>query len=575
MTRPLLHIDSLDIAFKNGLDHRNVVHGVSFKVQQGETFALVGESGSGKSITALSILKLLPYPLASHPQGKIFFNGLDILSFSKSELQHLRRQKISMIFQEPMSALNPLHTIEQQLSESLLLFDATRDLRSLSQKASSQGTLEARCIELLKLVGFEEGEKRLKAYPHQLSGGQRQRVMIAMALACEPELLIADEPTTALDVTTQAQIIELLSDLQKRLGMAILLISHDLGLVRKISQRVAIMQKGRLIEQGTVDQIFNSPQHAYTKTLLAAEPEGRAVEITPPSYDHVIPTTPDTKTPDPDTKTPEPQIFEPHLKVHDLKVSFPIQQGFLQRTIDHVEAVQGASFSLPQGQTLGIVGESGSGKTTLAMAILRLQKSTGTIVLDQKPIEFLKGRDLRALRRHLQVVFQDPFAALSPRMTVHQIVEEGLNVHDLYPSSVEREHQVMTTLERVGLDPETRHRYPHEFSGGQRQRIAIARALILKPKLLILDEPTSALDRVIQKEILSLLKILQQEEKISYIFISHDLKVIRSISHQVLVMKKGRIVESAPTETLFKKPRHPYTQSLIQAAFHFEVPPKS
>lgn len=549
---PLLRVDGLKVAFKESDSLNEVVHGVSFDLNKGETLALVGESGSGKSVSALSILKLLPYPLASHPGGKIYFKGQDVLSLSKIQIQHLRQKNISIIFQEPLSALNPLHTIERQLSESLTLFDKTMGIQS------NKNTLRKRCLDLLELVGFTDFEERLGSYPHQLSGGQRQRVMIAMALSCEPDLLIADEPTTALDVTTQAQIIELLSDLQKRLGMAMLLISHDLGLVKKIARRAAIMKGGHIVEQGLVEDIFNNPKHDYTKRLLDAEPEGRAVALD------------EKKNKNEKNLKSHDKNSSNHLEVEDLSVAFPIKKGLFQRTVGHVHAVQNASFILEKGQTLGVVGESGSGKTTLAMALLQLQKCTGSLLLNGRPINGLKGKPLKALRRHLQIVFQDPFGALSPRMTVHQIVEEGLDVHGLYTNTNDRDKEVINILQRVGLDPQSRHRYPHEFSGGQRQRIAIARALILKPSLLILDEPTSALDRVIQKDVLSLLKSLQQEEKISYIFISHDLKVIRSISHHILVMKEGCVVEEGPAEDLFENPSHPYTRSLIKAAFHFE-----
>tara|TARA_A100000171_G_scaffold49969_2_gene60268 strand:+ start:4862 stop:6493 length:1632 start_codon:yes stop_codon:yes gene_type:complete len=541
MTQPLLQVQDLKIAFRDGKQNRNVVHGVSFDLHKGKTLALVGESGSGKSITALSILQLLPYPLASHPGGKILFEGQDILAFSKKQLRNLRRHKVSVIFQEPMSALNPLHTIERQLTESL---DAP--------PKTSSDFLQQECLKLLSMVGFDNCEKRLEAFPHELSGGQRQRVMIAMALASRPDLLIADEPTTAVDVTTQAQIIQLLSSLQKKLGMSLLLISHDLALVHKISDHVAIMKEGRLVESGATPEIFKNPRHTYTQRLLTAEPEGKAVNI---------------------SGTKASQNSVPILETKKLCVSFPIKKGFLQRTVDWVHAVQDASLILEKGKTLGIVGESGSGKTTLAMAILRLQKSTGPIYLSGTPIENLKSRQLRPLRQRLQIVFQDPFGSLSPRMTLSQIVMEGLYVHFPDITENEKEDRLIDVLKRVGLDPLARDRYPHEFSGGQRQRISIARALILKPDILILDEPTSALDRVIQKDVLTLLKNLQRDEGLSYIFISHDLKVVRSISHDVIVMKQGRILEKGPTEDIFMAPQNPYTQSLLKAALHFEVAP--
>lgn len=564
---PLVKVQDLRVAFKDSNSLNEVVKGVSFTLDKGETLALVGESGSGKSVTALSLVKLLPYPLASHPGGHIYVEGKDVLTFSKRQIQQLRKQKISFIFQEPLSSLNPLHTIERQLSESLCLFEATRG-RHLQKTA-----LKERCHDLLKLVGFSDFDNRLGSYPHELSGGQRQRVMIAMALASEPDLLIADEPTTALDVTTQAQIISLLTDLQKRLGMAMLLISHDLGLVQKIAQRAAIMKDGLLVEQGPVSTIFTHPQHAYTKRLLAAEPEGRAAPLS-----NIVSASSGSSKLSPFSQSEKrlsdqrgAPLVKSLFEARDLDVAFPVKKGIFQRTVGFVNAVQKASFTLQKGETLGIVGESGSGKTTLAMALLQLQNSSGSIWFGGDPIQGLKGKKLKALRRHLQIVFQDPFGALSPRMTVHQIVEEGLDVHGLHTRPEEREEEVLEILKKVGLDPASRHRYPHEFSGGQRQRIAIARALILKPSILILDEPTSALDRVIQKEVLSLLKKLQQEEQISYIFISHDLKVIRSISHHILVMKDGQVVEEGPTDSLFERPQHPYTQSLLKAAFHFET----
>lgn len=527
----LLSVQDLQVAFKNGKNSSfEAVRGVSFSLKRGQTMALVGESGSGKSVTALSILKLLPYPLAIHPGGEIWFEGQELLGAKDRMLRGIRGKRIGMIFQEPMTSLNPLHTLEKQIGETLAL-----------HKGLSRQEARARIVELLTLVGFEDGAERLGAYPHQLSGGQRQRVMIAMALAGEPDLLIADEPTTALDVTTQAQILDLLKSLQEKLHMALLLITHDLGIVRHMAETVAVMEQGKLVEAGPLAEVFENPKHPYTRALIDAEPKGRAVPF----------------------KKDAPVVLE----ARNLSVNFPINTGLFRRTTGYIRAVKNVSFQLRAGETLGLVGESGSGKTTLAMALLRLESSKGQILFKGNPIEILKRRDLRPLRREMQIVFQDPFSSLSPRMTIGEIVGEGVAIHKLARSPKDQEAIIVKALEEVGLDSETRHRYPHEFSGGQRQRIAIARAIVLKPRLLILDEPTSALDRAIQSEILELLKNLQTHHEMAYIFISHDLKVIRSISHKVLVMYQGDVVESGETEALFKTPQETYTQTLQKAAF--------
>lgn len=527
---PLLSVRNLSVSFGSKATEFQAVKEISFDLFPQETLAVVGESGSGKSVTALSLLKLLPYPLAHHPSGSVFFEGKDILTLDEKTLNTLRGQKISMIFQEPMTSLNPLHTVEKQIGEVLLL-----------HKGLSQEKTRARILELLSLVGFRDGEDRLKRYPHELSGGQRQRIMIAMALACEPNILIADEPTTALDVTTQAQILVLLKDLQKKMKMSLLLITHDLSIVKKMADRVIVMEQGKIVEQNKAKTLFEGPQHPYTKQLLASEPKGLAEPISKDA----------------------PLL----LTAEKLDVRFPIKSGFLQRIRGYVHAVFEADFEVKKGETLGIVGESGSGKTTLALALLELIPSTGLVTFETHVLHALKKSHLRPLRRELQIVFQDPFSSLSPRMTISGIIGEGLEVHQKNLSHEKREALIIDVLKDVGLDPKTRHRYPHEFSGGQRQRISIARALILKPKLMILDEPTSALDRAVQVEILELLKRLQKEHHLTYLFISHDLKVVRSISHRVIVMKDGRIVERGSASDIFDAPREPYTKSLIKAAF--------
>jgi microcin C transport system ATP-binding protein len=524
----LIEVRDLAVEFvADGQVHR-VVEGISFDIRRGETLALVGESGSGKSVTAHSILRLLPYPLARHPSGTIQYAGHDLLTLSEKRLRGIRGNRIAMIFQEPMTSLNPLQSIEKQVNEVLGLH------KGLQGKAAT-----VRTLELLELVGINEPHKRLKALPHELSGGQRQRVMIAMALANEPELLIADEPTTALDVTVQLKILELLKELQARLGMALLLISHDLNLVRQIAHRVCVMQRGCIVEHASCEQLFNSPQHPYTQELLGAEPSGGPANTV---------------------------AGAPLLEVEDLRVWFPIKKGLFKHTVDHVKAVDGVNFSLLQGQTLGIVGESGSGKSTMGLAILRLIGSQGTIRFQGKTLDCLTQQQIRPLRRQMQVVFQDPFGSLSPRMCVSEIVGEGLRIHRM-GTPAEQESAIIEALREVGLDPETRYRYPHEFSGGQRQRIAIARALVLKPALILLDEPTSALDRTVQRQVVELLRSLQKKYNLTYLFISHDLAVVKALSHQLMVIKQGQVVEQGAARSIFAAPQHPYTQQLLEAAF--------
>ncbi|MFT6556199.1 ABC transporter ATP-binding protein [Sneathiella sp.] len=523
-------VKNLGISFKVKGQDVPAVTNVSFDINKGETLALVGESGSGKSISALSILQLLPYPLASHPTGSILVEGEEVVGKPQKEMQSIRGNKISMVFQEPMTSLNPLHSIEKQINETLLV-----------HKGMSQSEAGKRVRELLDLVGLEATEERLKAYPHQLSGGQRQRVMIAMALANEPDLLIADEPTTALDVTIQAQILELLLDLQKRLGMAILLITHDLGIVRKMAKDVCVMTNGTIVEAGPVQQIFETPQHDYTKMLLSAEPKG-------------LPVTKDRNAPE-------------IMRGNHLKVYFPIKAGLLKRTVDHVKAVDDISVCVQAGHTVGVVGESGSGKSTLGLALLRLIRSQGDILYNGKSIQNADWKTLRPLRSEIQVVFQDPYSSLSPRLSVGQIIEEGLLVHYGRGDAKERRALIGETLKEVGLDPDAQDRYPHEFSGGQRQRISIARALILKPKFIILDEPTSALDMSVQAQIVDLLRDLQQKHNLAYLFISHDLKVVRALADTVIVMKDGKVVEQGPADQIFDNPETLYTKALMKAAF--------
>ncbi|WP_191488960.1 ABC transporter ATP-binding protein [Pseudomonas sp. FEN] len=524
----LIEVRDLAVEFVVGEQRQRVVENVSFDIRRGETLALVGESGSGKSVTAHSILRLLPYPLAHHPSGTIQYSGQDLLTLNEKTIRHIRGNRIAMIFQEPMTSLNPLHSIEKQINEVLGIH------KGLTGKVATRRTLE-----LLELVGIAEPHKRLKALPHELSGGQRQRVMIAMALANEPELLIADEPTTALDVTVQLKILELLKELQARLGMALLLISHDLNLVSRIAHRVCVMQRGRIVEQADCEALFRAPQHPYTCELLSAEPRGEPALT---------------------------KVGEPLLEVDDLKVWFPIKKGLLRSTVDHVKAVDGIHFSLPRGQTLGIVGESGSGKSTLGLAILRLIGSQGDIRFEGQSLSCLSQQQVRPLRREMQVVFQDPFGSLSPRMCISQIVGEGLRIHKI-GNEQEQEAAIIAALKEVGLDPESRNRYPHEFSGGQRQRIAIARALVLKPALILLDEPTSALDRTVQRQVVELLRSLQIKYNLTYLFISHDLAVVKALSHQLMVVKHGKAVEQGDAREIFAAPQHPYTKQLLEAAF--------
>ncbi|MEP3046959.1 MAG: ABC transporter ATP-binding protein [Roseibium sp.] len=538
MTRnALLSVQDLSVAFTQGGKETLAVDRVSFEIEKGETVAIVGESGSGKSVSALSILKLLPYPAASHPSGKILMNGEDMLTASDNAMRKVRGNQVSMIFQEPMTSLNPLHQVEKQIAEILKI-----------HRGMSDEQARVRVLELLNQVGIRDPETRLKSYPHQLSGGQRQRVMIAMCLANEPDLLIADEPTTALDVTVQAQILKLLKDLQSKQGMALLFITHDLGIVRKFADRVCVMTDGKIVEQGPVAEIFDNPQHDYTKHLLAAEPKGE-----PPATDESKPII---------------------VQADDLKVWFPIKRGFLRRTVDHIKAVDGIDIKVREGQTLGIVGESGSGKTTLGLAILRMISSTGQISFKGRQIQEDSWKEMRPLRRDMQIVFQDPFGALSPRMSVSDIVGEGLQVHFPDLTYAERDRKVAEGLEEVGLDASTRHRYPHEFSGGQRQRISIARAMVLEPKFVMLDEPTSALDMSVQAQVVDLLRDLQKAHGLAYLFISHDLKVVRALANEVIVMRQGKVVEAGPADQIFDRPETDYTKALMAAAFRLETAPE-
>ncbi len=530
----LLEVKDLSVDFRSADTVTHAVKSISFDIKAGETVALVGESGSGKTVSALSILKLLPYPAASHPSGLIKFRDQSVLDLDQNGIRKIRGNQISMIFQEPMTSLNPLHTIEKQVGEILELHQ------------SFEGpAIQERVLELLDKVGIRDPKSRLGSYPHQLSGGQRQRVMIAMALANQPDLLIADEPTTALDVTIQAQILKLLKSLQEELNMAMLLITHDLGIVRKMSDRVNVMNQGVIVEHGKTRAIFNSPEHAYTKHLLDAEPKGK-----PPANDDNASVV---------------------LETDDLKVWFPIKKGLLRKTVDHVKAVNGLSLKIRAGQTLGVVGESGSGKTTLGLALLRLISSEGPIAYVGQRIDEFNFKAMRPLRRDLQVVFQDPYGSLSPRLSVSQIIGEGLSIQNPDLQFEELRERVAQALEEVGLDPDSQDRYPHEFSGGQRQRIAIARAMILEPKFVMLDEPTSALDMSVQAQIVDLLRELQKKRNLAYLFISHDLKVVRALSNYVIVMRNGEVMEEGASVDVFETPQTDYTKALLAAAFDLEV----
>lgn len=526
MTTPLLRIDSLSIAFRHQESLRTVVSDLSLKVEAGETLALVGESGSGKSVSALSILLLLPSPPVVYPQGDIFFRGESLLHASEKTLRQVRGNKIAMIFQEPMVSLNPLHNVEKQLYEVLSLH------RGMRREAA-----RAEILTCLDRVGIRNARQRLGDFPHQLSGGERQRVMIAMALLTKPELLIADEPTTALDVTVQAQILALLHELRQELNMGLLFITHNLGIVRKLADNVAVMQNGKCVEQNRTDALFTAPAHPYTQRLINSEPAGDPVPLTPGAA--------------------------PLLKVENLAVRFPIRKGILKRVVGHNEVVKAVSFDLRPGETLGLVGESGSGKSTTGLALLRLIASQGKIHFDGQPIDRWNRKQMLPVRHRIQVVFQDPNSSLNPRLNVQQIIEEGLLVHQPELTSAAREEEVIRVMEEVGLDPETRRRFPGEFSGGQRQRIAIARALILKPALIILDEPTSSLDRTVQAQILTLLKELQQTHRLAYIFISHDLQVVRALCHQVIVLRQGEVVEQGECQQVFNHPQQAYTRQLL------------
>ncbi|MCZ6848719.1 MAG: ABC transporter ATP-binding protein [Alphaproteobacteria bacterium] len=531
---PFITIRDLGVRFATPGEDVDAVKDLNLDIDRGETVALVGESGSGKSVTALSIMQLLPYPVASHPTGSILVDGEEMIGADEATLARIRGRRIAMVFQEPMTSLNPLHNIEKQITETLIL-----------HKGLARIAARARALELLHLVGLAEAEKRLTALPHQLSGGQRQRVMIAMALANEPDLLIADEPTTALDVTVQAQILTLLGDLKDKLGRALLLITHDLGIVRHMADRVSVMTGGEIVEEGPADEVFTRPKHDYTRHLLAAEPKAKPAR--PLQTAPVI------------------------MEASDVKVWFPIKRGVLKRTVDHIKAVDGITLNLRAGRTLGVVGESGSGKTTLGLALLRLEGAQGTVSFGPHRLSEMNQRAVRPLRREMQMVFQDPYSSLSPRMSVAQIVGEGLKVHDIAPNPAARAELIDGALSEVGIDPGTKNRYPHEFSGGQRQRIAIARALVLKPRLIVLDEPTSALDMSVQAQIVDLLREIQDRHGLAYLFISHDLKVVRALADEVLVLKDGRVVEQGPAREIFEHPRSGYTRALMAAAFELEA----
>jgi len=534
MNIPLLSVKDLSVDFKISSHTVHAVKSVSFDILKGETLALVGESGSGKSVTALSIVQLLSYPLASHPKGSIKFKNKEMIGSSPDVIQSIRGNKIAMVFQEPMTSLNPLHSIEKQIGEVLQI-----------HKGLDKNLARMRSLELLELVGITDIERHLKSYPHELSGGQRQRVMIAMALANEPEILIADEPTTALDVTIQAQILELLENLQNKFGMSMLFITHDLSIVKKMAKNVCVMNNGEIVESGKTELILQNPKHPYTKHLLSADFSN--LRKRPANNSKYI------------------------LQSNNVKVWFPLKTGLLRRTHDYIRAVDGINVKIQEGRTLGVVGESGSGKTTLGMALLRLISSDGLIKFNGNKINKITSKKMRSLRREMQIVFQDPYGSLSPRMSISQIIEEGLKIHKIGNTDADRNKLIIQSMEEVSLDPDSRYRYPHEFSGGQRQRIAIARAIALKPKFIVLDEPTSALDRSVQVQIIDLLINLQIKHKIAYLFISHDLKVIRAISDEVMVMRNGKIVEQGPSDNIFDHPKEPYTKALMAAAFNLET----
>jgi microcin C transport system ATP-binding protein len=535
MAHNLLNIDNLSVRFKTAERTTEAVKNISFQIKKGETIALVGESGSGKSVTALSIMQLLPYPLASHSEeSSITFDSEELVGAPDSFMQTVRGDKIGMIFQEPMSSLNPLHSIERQIGEILRL-----------HQGMSKEEAKERVKELLDLVGLPMLKERLSAYPHELSGGQRQRVMIAMALANNPDLLIADEPTTALDVTIQAQILELLQDLKERLNMSVLLITHDLTIVEKMADYVCVMKDGEIVEQKPCRGLFKKPEHEYTKMLLSAQPKGNVVAAN--------------------------ENAKTVLEGTDIKVHFPKQKSFLGKTISWVKAVDGVNIKCKAGQTIGVVGESGSGKTTLGLALIRLISSSGEIEYKGGSIAHFGRKEMRLLREDMQIVFQDPFGSLSPRMSIAQIIGEGLDIHYKNLSTFERDAMVVKALEDVELDPSTRHRYPHEFSGGQRQRISVARAMVLQPEFVVLDEPTSALDLSVQAQIVDLLRNLQEKHNLSYMFISHDLRVVRAMSHEVLVMKDGKIIENGTAEEIFERPKEEYTKALIEAAINLKT----
>jgi microcin C transport system ATP-binding protein len=534
-SEPLIRISDLSVSFGHGEREVKAVRQASLEIGRGETLALVGESGSGKSVTALSIMQLLPYPTAHHPSGSIMLEGEELMGAPAEVMQKIRGNRVAIIFQEPLTSLNPLHSIEKQLGEILFV-----------HKKMEKGAARARIIELLDEVGLPDVEDRLTAYPHQLSGGQRQRVMIAMSLANDPDLLIADEPTTAVDVTIQAQIIALLRDIQARRGMSILLITHDLGIVRKVAHRVSVMKDGEIVETAATEKLFETPQHDYSKLLLAAEPKGNP-----------LPARDDAK---------------PVMEAVNLRVWFPIKRGILRRTVGYVKAVDGVDVTVREGHTVGVVGESGSGKTTLAMGLLRLERSEGPITFNGTRVDGYDFKQMRPLRKQMQVVFQDPFSSLSPRLSVGQIIEEGLRLHNLAGATYDARRAVIAdALTEVGLPREAQDRYPHEFSGGQRQRIAIARAIVLKPKFVVLDEPTSALDMSVQAQIVDLLRDLQDKHDLAYLFISHDLKVIRALADELIVMKDGKVVEQGPAAQIFANPAEDYTKALMAAAFDIEA----